>query len=265
MARGTARRLSPPRAPPLLQNTLNFFDRVLCPALQLPTAIRPTREPDVLGQETRGRAHPAAHLRLVPYPGPALPDSYAASAPNAWILPYGPPSRCVDLDTCHVSSPRGGADPPAPAYDHVLPRARYPPSPKPAPTESLSAPVDPHAFIRSLHTPGICFRFVTYATSRSSWTRVYTLSPSPGSLFVSLGVFVKAPSCPIRISTFDPKTEKQKHLSFRYDWRHSFESTHRTHHKRLFCTILRTHDVKALLSSNHHLAPYHNPHFESYT
>ena len=127
MARGAARRLSPPRAPPLLQGTLDFIDWVLRPALQLPTAIRPTREPDVLGQKTRGRAHPAAHRRVVPYPTRALPDSCAARAPNTWVLPYGPLSRRVHLDACHVSSPRVGADSPAPAYDSVLPPARYPP------------------------------------------------------------------------------------------------------------------------------------------
>ena len=83
----------------------------------------------------------------------ALPDSCATRAPNTWILPYGPLSCRVDLDACHVSSSAPTVPHPHATAFSLLRAILL--TPKPAPTESLSAPVDPHAFIQSLHTPRI--------------------------------------------------------------------------------------------------------------
>ena len=99
-------------------------------------------------------------LELSPTPTPLLP-------PTPAFYYMGHP-HAVSTST-HVMSPVLEA---APTFPHPHTTAfsfvrAILLTPKPAPTESPSAPVDPHAFIQSLHTPRICFRFVTYATSRS--------------------------------------------------------------------------------------------------
>ena len=81
-------------------------------------------------------------LELYPTPGPLLP-------PITCTLPYGPRSCSVDLDGCHAPTL---PQPHTTAFS--LLRAIIL-TPKLAPTECLSAKVDPHAFIQSLDTPRI--------------------------------------------------------------------------------------------------------------
>ena len=139
MARGTARRLGPPRAL-LLPGTLDLVDRVLRPALQLSTAIQLASlmySDKKLGDvPTRQVIAELSHIlfELYPIPAPLLPLTPTVMATLA-------PRRPRHLS--RLQSPESQSTLPHPYTTAFSLLRSILFTPKPAATESLSTPVGP--------------------------------------------------------------------------------------------------------------------------